>query len=147
VAISGVSRPVASDDTGSRASPPPFSAIYSLRSRTYSGTLFVLCSWWPPRPSHPFSSLLSLGWMGSIRGVYGPPQLTAAPVLCVVRGDDDGIPVERDLRAITFGDPQTRSEREWGYRWSRSYYQKGTGQFGSDRTDEFKGSGVLRNVE
>ena len=84
-----------------------------------------------------FSALAS-GWTGSIRGVYGPLWLTAIPVLCVVLKDDNEIPIEGVLKAITFGDSQCRSE-EWGYHDSPQPHccRETAGQSGSDRTDGF----------
>ena len=64
----------------------------------------------PVQLSFVLFSALALGWMGWIRGVYGPLWLTAIPALCVVLKDDREIPIEGVLKAITFGDSQCRSE-------------------------------------
>ena len=73
--------------------------------------------------------------MSSIRGVYGPLRFTAIPVLCVVRKDDNGIPTEGVLKAITFGNSQCRSE-EWGYQNPpQPHCCRETGRSGSDRTE------------
>ena len=79
----------------------------TLKSCSFS----VSCDW-----AITSVQLSSFGCMDSTQGIYGPLQLTAIPVLCVVRKETLRYPSRGDLKAIgTFGDPQSRSEREWGY--------------------------------